>query len=122
MELSKLKFKMEEVELFNIADELNDGLNEFYKVTSKSSQIITSIIKKEEFTDINEYINSLDFDMDFMLWILYPKGTSKKYKGIVEVNRDDVRTKINDKVKTVSMVSLDSDWSAMRLRNKKYSK
>lgn len=122
MELAKMKLKYDEVRLFNVDKSVEEEIVEQFTISDISEQILTTIVKEEEFTMINEFIDTLDLTKDFTMWILYPKGTSKQYKGIVEVNRDDIRTKINDKVKTVAMVSLDSDWSAMRLRNSKYSK
>lgn len=122
MEFNKLKLKTKDVQLFNIDALICEQVAEAFDEVEKSNNILISIIKENQFGAINEYIENLDFNTDFVMWIMYPKGTSKRFKGVVEVNRDDIRTKINSKVKTVSMVSLDGDWSAMRLRNCKYSK
>ncbi len=122
MEFSKLKLKQAEVTTFHLHADLQAAVDEQFKVCQTANQYICSILDQAEFEAINSYIEGLDLDTDFALWICYPKGTSKKYKGQVNVNRDDIRTKINPKVRTVSMVSLDADWSAMRLRNVKFSK
>lgn len=50
-----------------------------------------------------------------LLWVSYPKGTSKKYKS--EVNRDrgwDILAAFN--FEPVRAVAIDDDWSAMRFR------
>lgn len=52
---------------------------------------------------------------DAVLWLAYPKGTSKKYK--CEFNRDsgwDVLRKAG--FDSVRMVAIDDDWSALRFR------
>jgi hypothetical protein len=58
---------------------------------------------------------------DAVLWIAYPKGTSKKYK--CEFNRDTgwkaMRSAGFD---TVRQVAIDEDWSALRFRRVEYIK
>lgn len=60
-------------------------------------------------------------DGDAILWIAYPKGTSKRYK--CEFNRDSgwdvLRAAGFD---TVRMVAIDEDWSALRFRRTEYVK
>jgi hypothetical protein len=58
---------------------------------------------------------------DAILWLAYPKGTSKKYK--CDFNRDtswQVFTVFN--VLPVRQVSIDDDWSALRFRKAEYIK
>lgn len=58
---------------------------------------------------------------DGKLWIAFPKGTSKKYSS--EISREKGWEPFEQAdYKRVSLVSIDEDWSAMRLRNKKYIK
>jgi hypothetical protein len=50
-----------------------------------------------------------------VLWVAYPKGTSKKYKS--DYNRDTghaLMAKIG--LDGVSLVSINEDWSAMRFK------
>jgi hypothetical protein len=48
------------------------------------------------------------------LWLAYPKGTSKKYKG-ADINRDSGNAMMGKHgFKGVSLVAIDEDWSAMR--------
>lgn len=122
MEFSKLKLKSSEVQLFNIDEQIQPLIEDSFKEVAMSDIVLISIIKIEQLPAINDFIASLDLDTDLVIWIMYPKGTSKRYKSIVSVNRDLIRTQIYSGVRTVSMVSLDSDWSAMRLRSKVYSK
>jgi len=58
---------------------------------------------------------------DGLLWLAYPKGTSKRYT--VDINRDaswDVLAPLG--FVPVANVAIDEDWSAMRFRKKEYSK
>ena len=50
-----------------------------------------------------------------ILWIAYPKGTSKKYKS--DYNRDSGYALMAEfGLDGVSLVALDEDWSAMRFK------
>jgi len=58
---------------------------------------------------------------DGLLWLAYPKGTSKRYR--VDINRDtswDVLAPFG--FVPVANVAIDEDWSAMRFRKKEYPK
>ncbi len=53
---------------------------------------------------------------DGILWICYPKTSSKKIKS--DLNRDRVRDIVRQyHFEGVSLVSLDDDWSALRIRH-----
>jgi len=52
---------------------------------------------------------------DAVLWMAYPKGTSRKYK--CEFNRDSGWVTLRAAgFDTVRMVAIDPDWSALRFR------
>ena len=54
-------------------------------------------------------------DGDAILWLAYPKGTSKRYT--CEFNRDTGWQSIGAKgFEPVRMVAIDEDWSALRFR------
>jgi hypothetical protein len=58
---------------------------------------------------------------DAIVWFAYPKGTSKRYK--CDFNRDNRWDALFAKgFDTVRAVSIDEDWSALRLRRKEYIK
>jgi hypothetical protein len=58
---------------------------------------------------------------DAVIWIAYPKQTSKKYK--CEFNRDSGWKAFGDAgFETVRMVAIDDDWSALRFRRCEYVK
>ncbi len=58
---------------------------------------------------------------DVLLWMCYPKGSSKKYT--CDFNRDtgwQILGKLN--LETVRMVAIDEDWSALRFRKVEFVK
>jgi hypothetical protein len=58
---------------------------------------------------------------DAILWMAYPKGTSKRYE--CEFNRDngwDVLGRAG--FEGVRQVAIDEDWSALRFRRVEFSK
>ena len=56
---------------------------------------------------------------DGVLWLSYPKKSSKKY--ISDLDRDHGWNKLNDAgLHGVRMVAIDEDWSALRFRNIKF--
>ena len=71
---------------------------------------------------INNNIEYLDFlnnqlkniEPDSVLWFAYPKGTSKIK---TDINRDTIRVTGEEfKITTVSAISIDNIWSALRFR------
>jgi hypothetical protein len=60
-------------------------------------------------------------DGDAVLWFVYPKGTSKRYR--CEFNRDSGWGVIRDAgFDSVRMVAVDDDWSALRFRRLEFVK
>ncbi|HEV2700813.1 MAG TPA: hypothetical protein VGV09_04225 [Steroidobacteraceae bacterium] len=58
---------------------------------------------------------------DAILWMVYPKGTSKKYR--CEFNRDSGWPVLGAAgFEPVRMVAVDEDWSALRFRRVEYIK
>lgn len=58
---------------------------------------------------------------DALLWFVYPKSTSKKYK--CDFNRDTGWTMLRScGFDTVRQVAIDEDWSALRFRRVEYIK
>jgi len=52
---------------------------------------------------------------DAIVWVAYPKGTSKKYRR--EFNRDNGWDRFGENgFEPVRMVAIDQDWSALRFR------
>ncbi|MDB6097619.1 MAG: hypothetical protein JWN58_322 [Gammaproteobacteria bacterium] len=58
---------------------------------------------------------------DAVLWLAYPKGTSKRYR--CEFNRDSGWSVLQAAgFDTVRQVAIDEDWSALRFRRAQYVK
>lgn len=58
---------------------------------------------------------------DAIVWVAYPKGSSKKYKS--EINRDRGWDKLGRAgFEPVRMVAIDEDWSAVRFRRVEFIK
>jgi hypothetical protein len=58
---------------------------------------------------------ALTLDPDAVLWMAYPKKTSKKYQS--DINRDEGWQPLGDLgFEPVSQVAIDEDWSALRFR------
>ena len=58
---------------------------------------------------------------DAILWMCYPKGTSRKYK--CDFNRDTGwKVMVPYDLETVRMVAIDEDWSALRFKKVEFIK
>ena len=58
---------------------------------------------------------------DAIVWLAYPKGTSKKYKS--QINRDNGWNALGrEGFEPVRMVAIDQDWSALRFRRVEFIK
>jgi hypothetical protein len=58
---------------------------------------------------------------DAIVWIAYPKGTSKRYR--CDFNRDSGWQVLGAAgFEPVRMVAIDADWTALRFRNARYIK
>lgn len=68
--------------------------------------------------EVDETMNEVGHRLaeDAVLWVAYPKGTSKKYK--CDFNRDNGWDAMKPfKLESVRMVAIDEDWCALRFRN-----
>jgi hypothetical protein len=58
---------------------------------------------------------------DAILWMCYPKGSSKKYS--CDFNRDNGWEMMGEyDLESVRMVAIDEDWSALRFRKMEFIK
>jgi len=71
---------------------------------------------QKEATALAKTLKKALLDEKALLWLAYPKGSSKKYQS-VDLNRDSLHALMSDLgLDGVSLVSLDGDWSAMRFK------
>jgi len=72
------------------------------------------VTKQKEVDDLAKKIISA-IAGDGVLWFVYPKGSSEKYK--CEFNRDNGWVELGKQgFEPVRMVAIDEDWSALRFR------
>jgi hypothetical protein len=72
------------------------------------------VTKQKEVDSITTSIHS-KLSGDALLWMCYPKGSSKKYT--CDFNRDTGWAKLGElNFEPVRMVAIDEDWSALRFR------
>lgn len=125
--LNKLKLnKQNTVAVLNPPEEFLNILGSFngtvdMEIKGEYSYIQIFIYSQKEILDLGQRLTEA-VTGDGLLWICYPKGTSKKYKKC-DCNRDTLReVLIPYGFEGISLISLDEDWSAMRVRNSAYIK
>ena len=122
--LKKMHFKdYEKIYILGTPKELKSMLDEMSEFTTvkKSPNCKQTYDFALFFTktvaDISKYAVKADEKMndDGLLWFAYPKKSSKNYKS--DITRDNGWQPLGDLgYEAVSMVSVDSDWSAIRFR------
>lgn len=122
--LKKLNFKNHQVvALVNTPDEFS-FLKQFQKgnlrpdtgiIANKNYDFLLLFVQNE--ASVSEYAHQLKDNLaeDAVLWFIYPKKTSKKYKS--EITRDNGWSSLSIlSVEPVRMIAMDDDWSALRFR------
>ena len=96
------------------------AMSEFTRVESelkgkeKSGFVLCFCTKQTEVDSLAKKVSDT-LEGDGLLWVVYPKGTSKKYK--CDFNRDNGWTELGKLgFEPVRMVAIDEDWSALRFR------
>lgn len=115
--IKKLKFK-DIGTVLNAPKEIKDsfiilGFKTAFGKETKSANTLIFINNNEEFLNFLKHdLENIEFDS--VLWFAYPKGTSKIK---TDINRDTIRvTAAEFGLKTVTAISIDETWSALRLR------
>lgn len=126
----KLNFKMQSpVVILNAPDSFIsniDSIREEAGIVTELDQVIhtefcMAFVTKQ--AEIDALIPSLAplLKGDAILWMCYPKGTSKQYK--CDFNRDTGWTIMGQfDMEPVRMVAIDEDWSALRFKKVDYIK
>lgn len=128
--LKKLNYKDQSpVLLLNLPAELSDFASYVQSVT----ELVDSLGKVEkpqfalffvtQLSEIEAIANTLEgrLEGDTILWFVYPKGTSKRYK--CNFNRDTGWAALGKLgLESVRMVAVNEDWSALRFRRAEYIK
>jgi hypothetical protein len=115
--IKKLKFKDNGVVL-NAPVALEEkfvklGFKTRFDKKAKSTNTLVFINNNEEYLDFLK-TNLKNTEVDSILWLAYPKGASKIK---TDINRDTVRvTGEKFGITTVTAISIDDTWSALRFR------
>lgn len=104
-----------------------DGFKKETDILSESGITIDLVKKSEKYPFIMLFVLNLNdvsgkaeeisgaIDDDGVLWVCYPKKSSRKYK--TELSRDNVLQPFGAYgFEGVTQVSIDEDWSALRIR------
>src|SRR3984885_10048774 len=87
---------------------------------SPISFLLAFVTKKSEIDSISKKIDKLA-QGDAVVWLAYPKSTSKRYK--CDFNRDTGWNALGAVgFESVRMVAIDEDWSAKRVRRVEFIK
>ena len=89
------------------------GFKTSFDKEKKSKNTVIFINNNIEYLDfLNNQLKNIE--PDSVLWFAYPKGTSKIK---TDINRDTIRVTGEEfKITTVSAISIDNIWSALRFR------
>ncbi|MCW3084696.1 MAG: hypothetical protein JWP12_2062 [Bacteroidetes bacterium] len=86
--------------------------NAFDKKTKSENTVIFINNNKELLDFLNKQLKNIEYDS--VLWLAYPKGTSKIK---TDINRDTIReTAAGFGLDTVTAISIDDTWSGLRFR------
>lgn len=115
--IRKLKFKESGI-VINAPSALEKefaglGFKTSFDKKEKSANTLVFINSNKEYLDfLNKQLKNIEHDS--MLWFAYPKGTSKIK---TDINRDSMRVTGEEfNLATVTIVSIDDTWSALRFR------
>ena len=115
--IKKLKFRGNGIVINAPANLESEFLKHDFKTTfdqkEKSANTLVFINNKKEYLDfLNKRLSKIE--PDSVLWFAYPKGTSKTK---ADINRDSMReTGEQFNITTVTAISIDETWSALRFR------
>lgn len=117
MNLDKLKIKTDTVRVLNF---------DFDVEVNKTDDLTTTLFFVKTIEDlemVNKELSNYDMQQDTLIFVIFPKKTSKKYKGQANVSRDIIKDGLLvEKFNLVSLVSLDDDLSGARIRFNKFIK
>ena len=90
---------------------------------SKCQELEFVLVFVKSIAEVDAIVPGIDKKLkgDGIVWLAYPKGTSKKYK--VEINRDNGWQSLGKHgYEGVRGVAIDEDWSALRFRKVEFIK
>lgn len=127
---AKLNYKAQpEIAVINAPDEfltVVEKMQPLATIVTDSEQIRAGIfavafVKTQQEVDVMSQALAEKLNGDGILWLAYPKGSSKKYK--CGFNRDTGWATLGKLgFEPVRQVAIDDDWSALRFRRVEYIK
>jgi hypothetical protein len=127
---SKLNFKAQPVVYvldapasFDAAIGEMRGVTEIRNGLAKAKDITFAIAFASKQKEVDQFADSIAKSVtgDAVIWIAYPKGSSKKLK--CEFNRDNGWARMGlHGFEPVRMISIDEDWTALRFRRVEHIK
>jgi hypothetical protein len=127
---AKLNYKAQsEIAVINAPDEFLPVVDEMRSLATIKTDIAEiqdgvfaiAFLKTQQEVDTLSPVLADKLTGDGILWIAYPKGSSKKHK--CDFNRDTGWTILGELgFEPVRMVAIDEDWSALRFRRVDYIK
>ena len=120
----KLNFKSQPViHILNAPVAFQSAMDEMKGLTTiqtdlgKAKDIAFTMIFATKQKEVDQFADRIAKQSieDAVIWMVYPKGTSKKYT--CEFNRDNGWKRLGEHgFEPVRMVAIDEDWSALRFR------
>jgi hypothetical protein len=126
----KLNFKAQAaIHILNAPESFQPALDEMKDLTSvqtslaKAKDVNFAMAFATKQSEVDKFADQVAKSTtgDAVIWIAYPKGTSKKYK--CEFNRDNGWARMGTHgFEPVRMIAIDEDWSALRFRRVEHIK
>jgi hypothetical protein len=126
----KLNFKAHSsIMVVNAPNSFDNELKEMQNTTkvitnmTESNQVTFAMLFATKQSEIDTFIEAINKSLigDAILWLCYPKGTSKRYQ--CDFNRDTGWKSIAPyNLEPVRAIAIDDDWSALRFRKVAYIK
>jgi len=127
---TKLNYKTQpEIAVVNAPEEFGAVVDSMRPLTSivtdldqiQQGQFMIAFVKTQQEVDAISTQAAQKLQGDGILWLAYPKGSSKKYR--CDFNRDTGWAVLGQLgFESVRMVAIDDDWSAIRFRRTEYVK
>lgn len=127
---AKLNYKTQpEIAVVNAPEEFGAVVDSMRPLTSivtdldqiQQGQFMIAFVKTQQEVDAISTKAAQKLQGDGILWLAYPKGSSKKYR--CDFNRDTGWAVLGQLgFESVRMVAIDNDWSAIRFRRTEYVK
>ena len=102
-------------EFVSIQGEWSKTLNIVESPPEKPTDFLLVFVKDRQQLEESKAVIQRNMDPKGLIWVSYPKKTSKKYKS--DISRDDFWEGLKDLgLEPVRQIAIDDDWSALRFR------